>query len=435
MKSTISQSLDTAGGKKNDQSGVLSKVPDDCKENFSSFAMDPDLIEKIKESVNVPIPNKDPFWKIEGQKNSAKTGQKILGLIKKRSLSEEEITDLRKLAIQSPGNTRTKIQKLKKQYPTNAGLLLLSAICSYGMLLNSSNQSEVLKGLKHATKEAATALMSDEVSLYNCEQFFRIYFAFLDRFKREQIKTHNKLNHDPRLDSSRRELLNAINITEQLLIDKSKLENTLNHLKKKLKSSKYISNFDHMLIKKASNHIVNGNPKEKCELGTAIETIAFVHALTASFARIPILFPLVDMILSNLPDTNKSFFLRIISIKSSRNFLMFRIASAEGDREKMARLGKTLLKENMEGMQKMENQPLYQPFEADSFFNLAFVAQLTAGLYANQDYGKILEMAIEAMDTIIKYDNSNNHVFTEPATRLSRKLYTLRDSGELAETA
>lgn len=419
--------------KTNTQSAVISKPIEDAMDNSNLLAIDPDLTENIKESTRVPVPQKDPSWRIESLKNSSKSNQKILGLIKKRSLSEEEILDLRKSAIQSPGNTRARVQKLKKQYSSNANLLMISAICSYGMLLNSSNHSEVLRGLKNATKEAGTALMSNEVSLYNCEQFFRIYFAFLDRFKREQIKTHNKLNHDPRLDSAKRELLNAINITEQLLADKSKLENTLNHLKKKLKSSKYISNFDHMLIKKASNHVVNGNPKEKCELGTAIETIAFVHAITAFFARIPILFPLVDMILSNFPDTNKSFFLRLTSIKSSRNFLIFRIASAEGDRQKMVRLGKTLLKENMEGMQKMENLPLFQPFEVDSFFNVAFIAQLTAGLYANQDYDKILEMAIKAMDTIIKYDMSKNHVFTETATRLSRKLYALRDSSEIAE--
>ena len=76
-----------------------------------------------------------------------KAEKRILGIFKKKSLSPEELKDLRKSSIQSPGNTRIKIQKLKKQYPNNAMLYMLSAICTHGMLMNSSNEREMLRAM------------------------------------------------------------------------------------------------------------------------------------------------------------------------------------------------------------------------------------------------------------------------------------------------
>ncbi|MCP4754089.1 MAG: hypothetical protein GY866_24655 [Proteobacteria bacterium] len=399
------------------------------KDSSGGFGIDPETIKKIKESLAIPIPEKDEFWRFEGLASSANSEKRILGIFKKRSLSVEEINDLRKSAIQTPGNTRARIQKLKNQYPNSAILYMLSAICTHGMLLNSSNQREMLKGLKIATKEAAIALSSNGISVYNCDYFFKIYFTLVERFKRQQIRNYETVNMDPRLESHKQPLVNSMRIVDQLASEKSKVFNVVNHLKKKLKSSQYTINFNMMGIRESVKHIESGNPKEKSLIGTAGELIAYIYALTVAFARIPVLFTLADDILKLLPDSSKPLLLRKISINSVRNFARYRIAAIEGDRSAMAKLGMTIFKENMVGVQKLDGQSLYQSYETDSFFNVAFVAELTVGLFKEDDHRKILDSAISAVDSVIKRDMSKNHIFTESATAHSHKLIGLKSGG------
>ncbi len=392
----------------------------------SSFSVDPELIKRIKEVSAIPVPKGDEFWQIE--KVAINTSEKkFLGIFKRKTLSQEEIKDLRKSAVQSPGNTRTRINKLKKQYPNNPVLYMLSAICTNGMLLNSSNQKEVFRGLKTSAKEAAMALVSNGVSVYNCENFFRIYFTMLDRFKRQQIKVYERVTQDPRLDKYKQELIITMQLSDQLMSDKSRIFNVLNHLKKKLKSSLYAASFSFKMISDAAKYIELGKPKEKMAMGTASEIIAYMYALCVAFARIPFLTALVDEILELLPDANKALLLRKISIRSVRNFAYFRLATTEGDRETMARLGKQIFKDNLTGVQKLEGQSLYQSFETDPFFNLAFIAEMTAGLYKKDDHDKILDTAIRAVESVVKRDMSKNHVFTETASNHTHKLNLLKE--------
>lgn len=406
----------------------------------AGFEINPELIKKFKESLSLPIPTKDDFWVIEGLTNPLKSEKKILGIFKKKSLSPEELKDLRKSAIQSPGNTRTKIQKLKKQYPNNSILYMLSAICTHGMLMNSSNQREVLRGLKLATKEAATSLLSNGISVYNCDNFFKIYFSFIDRLKRYQIKNFDTAKIDPRLENYKNQLMSAMQVVDQLSSEKSKVLNVINHMKKKLKSSQYIVIFDFMRIKEAIRHIETGNPKEKVLTGTAAEVIAYIYALGIAFARTPVLWCLLDELLKLFPDAIRSLLIRKISINSIRNFLKFKISAIEMDRDNMAKIGKLILKDNMLGVQKLEGQSLYQSYETDPFFNIAFIAEMSVGLYKDDDHRKIIDTAISAIDSLIKRDMSKNHVFTEPATNHSHKLQALKagkkdDKRENAQSA
>jgi hypothetical protein len=395
----------------------------------NSFEVNPETLKKIKEVLSLPIPGADEFWNIEGLTDIGKGQKKILGFFKKKSLSPEELKDLRKSALQSPGNTRTKIQKLKKQYPNNSILHMLSAICTHGMLLNSSNQNEVLRGLKVASKEAAISVLSNGISVYNCDNFFKIYFTLLDRIKRNQIRNLETVKQDPRLESFKTPIMNAIRKVDQLATEKNRVFNVMNHLKKKLKSSQYIVVFDFNRIREAIRHIENGNAKERVLTGTASEVVAYIYALTVAFARTPILWKLVDEILKLFPDSARNLLIRKISISSVRHFSMFKLAAIESERENMSRLGKTILKENMLGVQKLEGQSLYQSYETDPFFNIAFIAEMTVGLYKDDDHRKILDTAISAIASLIKRDMSKNHVFTEPATNHSHKLVALRDGG------
>ncbi len=400
------------------------------QQKSSGFEVNPELIKKIKESLAIPIPGRDESWQIEQITNPTKAQKKILGIFKKKSLSPDELKDLRKTALQSPGNTRTKIQKLKKQYPNNSVLYMLSAVCTHGMLMNSSNQREVLRGLKLATKEAAIALISNGISIYNCDNFFKIYFSFIERLKRFQIKNFESITMDPRLESYKSQMMSSMQAVDQLSSEKNKVFNVVNHMKKKLKSSQYIIIFDFIRIKEAIRHVENGNVKERVLTGTASEVIAYIYALTVAFARTPILWSLVDALLQLFPDSARTLLIRKISINTVRNFLKFKIAAIEMDRENMAMLGKLILKENMLGVQKLDGQSLYQSYETDPFFNIAFIAEMSVGLYKDDDHRKIIDTAISAIDSLIKRDMSKNHIFTEPATNHSHKLQALKEGNK-----
>ncbi len=397
------------------------------RESGGSFAIDPELIASIKDLQVVPIPEKDDYWQIAALDIPKLNGTKILGIFKRKTLKLEEINALRKAAQQSPGNTRTKIQKLKKQFPNHPTLFMLSAICTNGMLMNSSNQKELLKGLKSSTKEASMALLSNGVSLYNCDNFFRIYFTFIDRFKRNLVRTYEAVNHEPRLHSSKKPLIIAMRIIDQLTGEKTRIFKVLNHMKKKIKSSQYTTRFDFKSVSDAGKYIEMGKPKEKCAVGTASEMIAYIYALAVVFARIPILTSLVDEILRLLPDSNKALLLRKISIRSVRNFSRFRIASAESDRSKMAKIGKIIYKDNLTGVQKLDGESLYQTYETDPFFNLAFIAELSVGLYESDDHTQLVDSAVKAVDSVVNRDMSKNHIFTEAASNHSLKLLNIRD--------
>ncbi|NQU65149.1 MAG: hypothetical protein HQ517_12830 [SAR324 cluster bacterium] len=390
--------------------------------------IDPELIKKVKEALSIPAPHKEAFWQIMPVEDDQKNRNKRLGLFRRRALRNNEIEDLKKAVEQSPGNTRVKIVKLRKKHPENGMLLMLSALCTHGMVLNSSNQDEALTGYKMATKEAATALLRDEISLYNLEMFFKIYFAYLDRFRRFQVKVYEEMLDEPRLEDTKREFLNALQIGDQLFAEKNDIQKIINRLKNRIKSSMYNSTFEFSLIKEVTHHIVNGELAKKNKLGIASETIAYIQAIAVTCARIPILSPVVDKILEQFPETHKSFFLRKISINSARNFIRFKMAAAEGEKELMSKIGKTILRENTFAVAKLENQSLYQPYETDAFFNLAFLTELSYGLYSDLDQQEMIEAAMAAMDTVISHDMSKKHIFTQTANRISQKLGNLKST-------
>jgi hypothetical protein len=404
------------------------------KESVDPDEIDPELVANAKESMAIVIPHKVPFWEIQPAGAHVKEKKKFLFIFKRPVLKEEEAKALGKAVLQAPGNSRGKINKLIKKYPHNGVLMMYSAMSTFGMILNSAHKDESLSGFKVAVKEAATALLSDQISLNHTETFFKIYFAYLDRFKRFQIETYEQMAQEPRLEDLKQPFLNAIQLNEQLYSDRLSIQKILNRLKHRMKPAMQVNNIEFALIKEAAHHIINNNPSEKCRVGTASETIAYAHALGAAFARIPILFPVVDKIVASYPDISRTFLLRKISINSTRNFVKFRMAAAEGEKDTMTKICKTLLRENTFAITKLEGQSLYQPYETDPFFNLAFLAELSHGLYSDSDHQEIVDSAIKAMDAIINRDMSKNHGFTENANRLTHKLATLKSSATDSDT-
>lgn len=405
------------------------QVPADEKIGQPEIGLvNPALIQSVKDAIIIPVLAKDEFWKIEAIGQNSKQKKTFFSSLRKKNLNKDEVKDLKKAIEQSPGNTKIKIKKLRKKFPEDSTLLMISAICSFGMLLNSNDKSEVRNGLRIATREAATALLSDQISVTNINQFFQIYFTYLDRFKLFQIRIYEEMLQDPRMESRKRDFLNALQIVEQLFSEKEGIQEIINRLKKRIKPAMHDARFKFTMIAEAAHHVVNENSNEKCRMGTASETIAYTHAIAAAFSRIPILSPVVDSILTQLPDEPDSFLLRKVSINTKRNFIKFRMAAAEGDKEQMSKIGMTILKENTIGILKLEGRSLHQPYETDPFFNLAYLAELTLGLYEDQKYQETLDAAMKAMESVIKRDMSKNHVFTETATAMSQKLSFLKAS-------
>ncbi len=385
------------------------------------------LFKELNQAFYVPIPSKDKKWQIRETNTSAKPQRKRLILFtKKNDISPVRLNELQIAVLQTPGSTRNQIDKLKKRYPNSPSIFMLSAICSYGMLSNSCNQDEMLESLKTATKEAATSMHS-YLSVHNCEFFFKIYFSMLEKLKRKQTHVLDALRKDNRAKVSRRKVMNAMALTDQLASEQSRITQIMNRLKKKMTSSHYSASFNLLDIKRAANNIVNRNPSEKSNVGTAMDMITYVYALSIAMARVPLLSPLTGKILALFPDDHQSLMLRKISIRSVRNFSKMKLSAIESDRSVMTTLGKTLLKENLIGMHKMDGQALHHSFETDSFFNLSLVAQMSNGLYNNKVYQKITEMALEAMESVIKRDMSRNNIFTKLAAEHSAKLAGLRD--------
>ena len=407
------------------------QLPGQGQSADASKPIDPVLKNNVQKAIAIPAPDKDGFWKLKQNDPDRKRQKRFLGLFGRRSLNDEEYTELKKAVTQSPGNTRVKINKLRKKHPDDGLLVMCSAMSTFGMVLNSSNKDIAFDGFRMAAKEAATALLWDQISLFNVETFFKIYFAFMERFKRFQIVVYEEMLKEPRLEDSKRDFLNAIQISDQLYSDKESIQKIINNLKQRMKSSMYTKTIEFNLIKESAHHVVNDNRSEKNRMGTAGETIAYSQAIAAAFARTPILSPVVDRILALLPEMQKAFLLRKISINSTRNFVKFRMAAAEGEKEAMSKIGKTILKENTFGISKQEGHSLNQPYETDSFFNLAYLAELSHGLFNDTDHREIVDTAIDAMNTVIAHDMSKNHVFTEMATRLSHKLGILRSSSSV----
>ncbi|MDH5559971.1 MAG: hypothetical protein OEY59_03860 [Deltaproteobacteria bacterium] len=390
---------------------------------------DPEVIKKIESAITIPDPDRDKFWEMESPiLKSKKSSSGLFGIFKKKGITDEEIAELRKVAIQQPGNTRTKVQSLKKDYPNNPNLLMLSAICTHGMVMNSSNQDHILAGLKNATKEAAMCLLSDGISVYNCDNFFKIYYIMLDRFKRYQIKQYDITRHDPRLESYKGRITNSMRVCDFLSQDKAKTINITAHLKKKLKTSHYTTSLSIMDLRKACSHIEQGTLKENVGIGTASEFIAYIYALSIAFARIPILNGLVDLILDAIPSNNRALYLRKVSIQSVRLFSRFKVAAQEGEQEKMKKIAMTIVKENHAATQKMDGQAIYQVYESDPFFNLAFIAEMTFGLFDPSEQQQMISTAIKAAEYVIQKDMSKNHVFTESANNHTHKLISLSES-------
>lgn len=388
----------------------------------------PEEVERIKEATSVPVPDFDDFWKIGDSADNKKSASGMFGLFKKKRLDENLLLDLRAQATSSPGLTKVAVQKLVEKHGKHPGLTMINAICAFGMVMNSANAESNLKGLRQACKDAGSAMLSDMISIQNCEIFVKIYFTYLERLKREQTKTLSIIQQDPQLAQFKQKITSAVRICDQLKQDQSRTNNLISHLKKKLKSSNYNKIISFFEMNKACQYFEKGDKKKTVGLGKAEELVSYVYILGTAFARIPVLNPLFETVLKQIPSKDHALALRKISLVSIRNLTKLKLLTHEGDIDSVRTIAKAVFRDNYTAIKKMEEHTITQVYECDPYFNLALVAELTSGLFDNKFYSQMLERAQSAVETVIRLDMTKNHVFTETAHQHSDQLLNLQES-------
>jgi len=381
------------------------------------------LGKRLEESLSIPVPSKDEFWRIELPKDGGLFGGRLFEQFRKK-LTDDDLADLRRRASQSPGKTLTEIQRILKDFPNNPTLLMLAAICIYGINVNSSNSGAMLGPLKLATKCAATALICDGVSMYNAENFLRLYRLMLERYKRSFDKLSKELRGE-RGSLQKLKLDYAESMIWLLDEDAVKAVELISHLKKRtlVNASNYQFTFTRLV--KAADALKAEKPKEGAGSFNAKDTISFGYGLAVAFARIPILSPLVDKILEVIPPLTNELSLRRASILSVQSFSTLRIAQLDKAELKIRELGKTLFDINFDAMQLMDTTPVTQSFEADPFINLSNATVGTSKLFPTGEQARMLTISTTAIQTLIRKDQTKSQGFAEIAQSHLRRLSKL----------
>ena len=391
----------------------------------SDPAADTKLQKDIEMAMSLPLPAQNAYWHLEPGNVSKKRKKGVLRFLKRRELSEEELSDLRQESENAPGRARVKIQMLSKKYASSSALMMLSALCSYRMIRNSTNRRGVLDGLKSASKESMMALLSDGISLFNVENFFSIYFEYLAKLKRFQVNTFKTASEGMGLQAAKERLSTATKICGRLLDEKDRAFSVLSRIKGKFKSSSYILPWLFTDIQLAAKKVEAGEYKFTCGPAEARETLVYTLALTDLFARIPIGYPLVESILKLIPESNTSLFLRKTSVMTTHSFTQLEVAAQEGDIERMRNIGMHIYQSAGESLNRINNQPIRQSYEADPYFHLSRLAILTFGAFEPPEQKTIIASSLKAMKKVVKLDMSKNHAYTESASTMVNKLSDL----------
>ena len=387
-----------------------------------------DILKRLEETMILPIPSIYSYWNISEQivKQSEKN-EKRFGIFKKKDLPQKTATELRELAAETPGNTRIKILKLKKKYPDNSTLGMLSAVCREQMMINSATEKkDRLVMLRSITREAAKALSDDGISIYNCESFLKIYNSLMDHFKRNQVNFYGVINQDLEMDHIKKHVVLAMRYRDLVAVDKEKLNTMIGHLKNKFRSSTYVTPIDYKLIHTAIHAVDKGDDDKKLSIGTAKEIVSATYALGVIFAHIPIMSTMVDNILNLFPSANIQFQLRKISIKSIRSFMNLKVASVTQNGDAMRAIAREIYRENKACVQAMKGIPVRHAFESDPFMNLAYLTVLSVGLFKEEEKKRLVDTAISAMKQVIANDRSSNQKLTLLANNHLVKLSTMR---------
>lgn len=383
------------------------------------------LLEDCKLAMELPLPDKNEYWVLIADKKGQKSKRRLLSFLKSKELTEEDLSQAREMVDRAPGRAKVHIQELLKDNTGNADLMMLFAICSYRMVLNTSNRKGALEGFKVAVKESAKSLLSDGISLYNCEKFLEIYFEYLNRLKRFQVATYRALGDTARQREMQEELEVSIKMVDCLFDEKKRVSKVLNQIKGRFKSSSYTLPWEFNDIKLAGKKVEQNDYRTMCGPAESKQLLVYIMAMLDIFARIPILTPLVDSLLELVPEGSSELYLRKAAVQSRRAFTQLDLVVKEGNMDRLRALGKKIFETSAGNLGQIENQHVKQGFEADPYLNVGRIAILTFGQFQADEQKEMLITALKAIKKLEKLDMSKNRAYSQLAAKMEFKISSL----------
>ncbi|MBU3915122.1 hypothetical protein KKA14_06255, partial [bacterium] len=231
----------------------------------------------------------------------------------KRQLLEEKHKSLKAQSkLAKPDNTaiglRIEIEKMKKKYPNDYNLIILSSIvtCRDGCLKHRTIEERVAS-LYSALQEAGEVVLNDYLTTFSIDTLLDIYFLYLTALKKQYVDNFKKISSAEQhisqvvVESTRRDIriINA-------LLDQKNLKKTIFNVTQKLNGFKYpFESMTPFTVAKSFNKDAS-NENEKTGPGTVKLNRFLIRIYLSVFAQIPFLQPLAKKLCDGLPDDQPS---------------------------------------------------------------------------------------------------------------------------------
>ncbi len=256
----------------------------------------------------------------------------------KRQLLEEKRETITQKAKESKVDKSTigmriEIERLKRKYPSDKNLIVLSAILTSkdGCLIHRTTEERV-RSLHAALQESGSVILNDYLTTFSIDTLFDIYFLYLAALKKmlfEQFKkiSANGSGFSPNAIESARRDLRVINI----LLEQKNLKKTISNVSKKLNGFKYAF---HPLVPLDVAKTYDAKPGEdnkKIGPGTVKLNKFLIRIYLSVFAQIPIFQPLAKKLCDALP-TDHTCKVMIANVTMDNAYMQFKISKTSKDR-------------------------------------------------------------------------------------------------------
>ena len=410
-----------------DQEEILESKPQGFNKNYvigQSRLRDPELEMKLLAATIVPVPKLDPFWKVTSvflDKRKRNARKSMFG----NEFNQTRVDKLKDLAKKTPGSVRLEVQKMLKSHPRERDLYMLSAVCTNRMLKNTrADIKDVVDGMVLGVIDGAIGVVSDGLSINNLQNFFEVYFAFLEKLKRYQERTYDLVRNDTGYGPLRMNLAYALQITDLLYEKQEACLGMLAVMAKNFnKSSLAHVRFDFLSLNKAVNYINAGMPTKKLgDLGTAEEFVNNVLGMLQTLVKVPLLDPLVDQISKHLSTSKPGMRIKIVGIHSARLFFEFKLAIILRDMENMKILARRLFKLNLAMIRAVKNRTIAAKSEFEPYLNLGTVVEFSINLFPKQEQEIMVKTAIKILERTPLLDTTDDRRFAKQCDQMAIQL-------------
>jgi hypothetical protein len=254
---------------------------------------------------------------ISSESNRPKTKKELLEEKHKALEEKSKTTNIKSGATVG---IRIEIERLKKKYPAEPNLPLLSAV------LTSKDACSIHRSLKERTgslyfalQEAGSVVFNDYLTTYSIDVLFDIYFLYLETLKAKLLSDLRTSGSDD-IDSIRRDLR-----VMNLLLDQKRLGRTIASIAKKL------DGFGYPYESLSPIHVVrtyqstSEDGDERIGPGTVKLNKFLVRIYLNTFSQIPAFHPLARKYCDVLPASRQSRAM-IANVNVENAIIKFRIA-------------------------------------------------------------------------------------------------------------